>query len=53
VRDVELFDLLGRKLFSQKMVLMEGENYLDLSCPYASGIYVLRFGDQIQKIVIQ
>lgn len=53
VSDIEVFDLLGRKLHSQKVVLMEGENQVDLSCPYASGIYVLRFENQTQKIVIQ
>ena len=53
MNDIEVFDLMGRKLYSQKVVLMEGENYLDLSCPYASGIYVLRFGNKTQKIVIQ
>ena len=53
MNDIEVFDLMGRKLYSQKVVLMEGENYLDLSCPYASGIYILRFGNKTQKIVIQ
>lgn len=53
VSDIELFDLLGRKLFSQKMVLMEGENYLDISCPYTSGMYLLKFGNRMYKIVIQ
>ena len=53
VNDIELFDLMGRKLYSQKIVLMEGENYLNLSCPFASGIYILRFGNKTQKIVIQ
>ena len=53
VKDIELFDLMGRKLYSQKMVLMEGENYVDLSCPFASGIYIIRFGNKTQKFVIQ
>ncbi len=53
VNDIELFDLMGRKLYSRKLVLMEGENYLDLSCPFASGIYILKFGDKTQKFVIQ
>ncbi len=53
LRDIELYDLLGRKVHSQKMVLMEGENYLDISCPYASGMYLLKFGDQKYKVVIQ
>ena len=53
VTDIELYDLMGRKLYSQKIVLMQGENYMELSCPYASGIYILKFGNQIQKIVIQ
>ena len=53
VNDIALFDLMGRKLYSQKIVLMEGENYLNLSCPFASGIYILRFGNKTQKIVIQ
>lgn len=53
MNDIEVFDLMGRKLYSRKMVLMEGENYMDLSCPYASGIYILRFGNKTQKFVIQ
>ena len=53
VSSIELYDLLGRKLHSQKVVLMAGENQMDLSCPYASGIYVLRFENQTRKIVIQ
>ena len=50
---IELFDLMGRKLFSKEVVLMAGENREDLSCPYTSGVYILRFGNQMQKIVIQ
>ena len=53
VRDVELFDLLGRKVYSQRQVLMEGENYLDISCPYTSGMYLLKFENRMYKIVIQ
>lgn len=53
VSDIELYDLMGRRVYSQKIVLMEGENYLNLSCPYAAGIYVLRFGNKTQKFVIQ
>lgn len=53
VGDIELFDLMGRRLYAQRVVLMEGENQVDLSCPYATGIYVLRFENQTQKIVIQ
>jgi hypothetical protein len=53
VRDIALFDLMGRKLHSQKVVLLKGENHVELSCPYASGIYVLRFDNKMQKIVIQ
>lgn len=53
VRDVELFDLLGRKVYSQRQVLMEGENNLDISCPYTSGMYLLKFGNRMYKIVIQ
>ena len=53
VSDMAVFDLLGRKLYSQKMVLFEGENQVDLSCPFASGMYFLRFGNQTHKFVIQ
>lgn len=51
--EIELFDLLGRKIYSQKVVLMEGENPVDLSCPYTSGMYLLRFGNQMHKFVVQ
>lgn len=50
---VELLDLMGRKLLSEKIVLRSGENQVDLSCPIASGVYILRFGNKTQKIVIQ
>ena len=53
VSDMEVFDLLGRKLYSQKVVLMGGANPVDLSCPYASGMYFLKFGNQTHKFVIQ
>lgn len=53
VTDMSVFDLLGRKLHSQKVVLMEGENAVDLSCPYASGMYFVRLGNQTYKFVIQ
>lgn len=50
---IELFDLMGRKLLSKKVVLRTGENRVDLPCDYASGMYFLRFGNETQKIVIQ
>ena len=53
VSDMVVFDVVGRILHSQKVVLMEGENSVDLSCPYASGLYFLRFGNQTHKFVIQ
>lgn len=53
VRDMVVFDVVGRIRHSQKVVLMEGENSVDLSCPYASGLYFLRFGNQTHKFVIQ
>ena len=50
---IEVFDVMGRQVFSTKVILKTGENEVRLPCQFASGLYFLRFGNQIKRFVIQ
>ena len=53
VAQIEVFDVMGRRLHTEKVVLKTGENEVRLPCRYASGLYFLRFGNQIKRFMIQ
>lgn len=50
---IEVFDVMGRQIFTTKVVLKTGENEVRLPCQLASGLYFLRLGNQIKRFVIQ
>ena len=53
LKEVVIYDILGRKLNSTKLLLSPGTNTLQLSCQYASGIYCLRLGNQTKRFIVQ
>lgn len=53
IQEVVVYDILGRKLSSTKVLLVPGTNEVKLSCPYTSGVYCLRLGNQTKRFVIQ
>ncbi len=53
VEHVSVFDVMGRQIFTAKVVLKMGENEVRLPCPFASGVYFLRIRNQIKRFVIQ
>lgn len=50
---LEVFDMMGRVVFSSKVMLRKGDNELKLPCHFASGLYMLRLGEQTKRFVIQ
>ena len=53
VRDVVVYDVLGRQLASTKVILLSGENTIRMSYHFAPGIYLMRLGNQTKRFVIQ
>ena len=52
-RDIIVYDVLGRQVASTNVVLLSGTNTVKLHCPFASGLYLLKFGNQTKRFVIQ
>ena len=50
---LEVFDMMGRTVLTSKVVLKTGENDLQFSCHFASGLYLLRLGNQTKRLLIQ
>ena len=53
VVQVEVFDVMGRRLLTTQVILRNGENEVQLPCRYASGLYCLCIGNQIKRFIIQ
>ena len=53
MREVVVYDVLGRQLASTMVMLLSGANTVKLPCPLASGVYFLKFGSQTKRFVIQ
>ena len=49
--EISIYDMMGRKVFSESCHLMEGENSLVLRPNLLTGLYVLRVGGHSQLIV--
>lgn len=49
----DIYDVLGRCLFSRKEMLDIGANEITLPYSYSSGVYLICFGNITKKIVIQ
>ncbi|MBR4392151.1 MAG: CotH kinase family protein [Bacteroidales bacterium] len=50
---IVLYDLLGRKVYSQSAMIAKGSNELSLSLNLTSGVYLLKVGSRAVKIVKQ
>ena len=53
IREIELYDMMGRCVDVMQVKLFTGANTVKLQCPYAQGVYLLRFGNQTKRFVIQ
>ena len=53
VAQVEVFDVMGRRMLTTQVMLTKGENEVQLPCRYASGLYLIRIGNQVKRFVIQ
>lgn len=53
MNSIDVYDMLGRHVMHSLVVLQEGENDVKLNKHFASGIYVVKFGSQIKRFVIQ
>ena len=50
-QDLMVFDLLGRCLYHESLRLYDGVNHFSIQPNLASGVYVLKIGNQAQRIV--
>lgn len=49
--DVAIFDMLGRKVYGDAFYYMEGENRITLHLDLPAGVYVLKVGNRVQRIM--
>ena len=52
-RDVVVYDVLGRQVTATKVILLPGQNTVQLSYPFTSGIYLMKVGGQTKRFVVQ
>jgi len=50
---VEIFDVTGRKVLSKDLYLLKGENNINFDTGLSSGLYFVRMGQLIERIIIQ
>ena len=50
---IELFDVMGRCVYVEDRFLMSGENVIPMAIDLKAGLYMLRIGNVMQRIVIQ
>lgn len=50
-QELMVFDLMGRCLYSESLRLFDGVNQFTIQPDLASGVYVMRIGNQVQRIV--
>ena len=50
---VQVFDVMGRRVYEEECFLMSGENTLPMSLDLRVGLYQLRVGNAMQRIIIQ
>ena len=51
--EISIYDLTGRKVFATPCLLSNGDNEITIHPKLTTGIYVLKVGNQIQKIIRQ
>ena len=49
--EIAIYDLMGQKVFGQVMEIAEGQNEFTIHPSISSGVYILRIGNQVQRIV--
>ena len=50
-QELVVFDLMGRRLYNESLRLFDGVNQFTIQHDLASGVYVLKIGNQAQRIV--
>lgn len=50
---VKIFDIMGRKVHSKDLYLLEGENNIPFQVHLSSGVYFIRANNSIHRILIQ
>ena len=53
ISEIAIYNTLGMKIYSSKILLQPGENEFPLSCHFNSGLYILQLGTQRKKFIIQ
>lgn len=53
VTPFEMFDLMGRKVFSKNLYLLEGENGIPINVNLPSGLYFIKLDNITTRVVIQ
>lgn len=48
---MEIYDMMGRCVHRERVWLDSGMNHLSVQCDVAPGVYILRIGNQTQRIV--
>ena len=52
-KEIAIYDMMGRKVFAQTYVMLQGYNELVLQPDLKAGVYVLKLGHSTHKIIRQ
>ena len=50
---VEIFDIMGRKVYQKELYLLEGQNNIPIETTLSAGLYLIRLDNNTTRIVIQ
>ncbi|MBQ8958992.1 MAG: CotH kinase family protein [Bacteroidales bacterium] len=50
---LEVYDMMGREIYASDLVLVTGENEIRIPCRLPFGLYLVKIGNSIKRIVIQ
>ena len=50
---IEMFDLMGRRVYVEDRFLMSGKNVIPIALDLRAGVYLIRVSNIVQRIVIQ
>ena len=53
ISQINIYDLLGRKVYAQPCVLNEGQTILTINPDLPAGVYVLKIGSSAMRIIVQ
>ena len=51
--EITIYDMMGRKVFAQRFEMHQGQNDIVVQPNLKSGVYVLKMGCQVVKVVKQ